>query len=109
MHDSSGAHIMTAPPRFSLAQQIEAVRFAETRQRTLATGGSVKGLRGTTVEGYDLQRLNAAARTLEWLRDHEADIRALLALSPAARATALAWGAEIMRREAAAEAGGPVP
>ncbi len=66
-------------PKISLPQQIEAVRFAETRYRTLATGGTVKGMRGKSAEEYDLQRLGAAARTLEWLKEHEADIKALLA------------------------------
>jgi hypothetical protein len=69
---------MTAP-RISLAQQIEAVRFAETRARSFANGQSVKPMRGKAAEGYDLQRLNAAARTLEWLKDNEAEIKALLA------------------------------
>lgn len=69
---------MTAP-RISLTQQIEAVRFAETRQRSFAAGQAVKPMRGRSAEEYDLQRLSAAARTLEWLKDNETEIRALLA------------------------------
>ncbi len=67
---------MTSPAKISLNNQIEAVRLAETRQRALANGQSVKGLRGRAVEEFDLQRLNAAARSLEWLRENEAEIRA---------------------------------
>jgi hypothetical protein len=66
-------------PRISLAQQIEAVRFAETRARSFANGQTVKPMRGRSAEEYDLQRLGAAARTLEWLKGNEAEIRALLA------------------------------
>jgi hypothetical protein len=70
---------MTAPAKISLSQQIEAVRLAETRARSLANGVSVKPMRGSSAERYDLQRLNAAARSLEWLKDHEAEIRAWVA------------------------------
>lgn len=74
-------------PRVSLAQQIEAVRFAEVRQRTIAGGGSVKSARARSVEGYDLQRLGAAARTLEWLQEHEAEIREAVAAIKARNAS----------------------
>lgn len=70
---------MTDAARISLAQQIEAVRFAETRQRVFALGKSVKPMRGETAEKYDLMRLAAAARTLEWLARHEEDVRAFVA------------------------------
>lgn len=63
-----------SPPRVSLNQQIEAVRMAETRQRTLAQGGTVRGLRGEKIELFDLERLNAAARTLEWLQQHREEV-----------------------------------
>jgi hypothetical protein len=76
---------MTAP-KISLGQQIEAVRFAETRQRHLATGGSVRAQRAERVEQYDVERLGAAARTLEWLKQHEDEIRKLLAMEPERRA-----------------------
>ena len=67
---------MSAPAKISLNQQIEAVRLAETRARSLANGQAVKPMRGASAEQYDLQRLNAAARSLEWMREHEAEIRA---------------------------------
>jgi hypothetical protein len=97
---------MTAP-RVSLAQQLEAVRFAETRQRVFAAGQAVKPMRGRSAEEYDLQRLSAAARTLEWLQLHEAEIKAFLALPQASREAGFAMAREIERREAIAKAGGP--
>ena len=78
---------MTAP-KISLRQQIEAVRLAETRQRTLCTGGTVRELRRSAEAEFDMKRLNAAARTLEWLADIEPEIRKLLAI-PAERRTLL--------------------
>lgn len=84
---------MTAP-RISLNQQIEAVRFAESRYRAFAQGQSVKPMRGRSAEEYDMQRLGAAARTLEWMQKHEAEIKAFLALSAEARRAALAAGGQ---------------
>jgi uncharacterized protein YcbX len=66
-------------PKISLAQQLDAVQFALRRQQTLATGGSVRGLRGRSVEEFDILRLRAALRTLEWLEANEAAIREALA------------------------------
>lgn len=79
--------------KVSLGQQIEAVRFAETRQRHLASGGSVRSQRPERVEQFDLERLGAAARTLEWLKDHEEEIRAFLQLPPDRRQALLRPGA----------------
>jgi len=62
-------------PKISLSQQAEAVQFALRRQETLAKGGQVKGLRGRSVEEFDLVRLRAALRTLEWLEANEAVVR----------------------------------
>jgi len=73
---------MTA--KVSLRQQIEAVRFAETRQRQLCGGGTVRELRRQAESEFDLARLNAAARTLEWLAENEVEIRKLLEI-PAER------------------------
>jgi hypothetical protein len=95
-------------PRISLNQQIEAVRFAETRYRSFALGTAVKPMRGKSAEEYDLQRLGAAARTLEWLAQHEAELRAFLAHPPATRQAALSVAAQLAQREAIAKAGGPV-
>lgn len=66
-------------PRISLSQQIEAVRFACSRQRSIASGATVKGIRGRSVEEYDTVRLGAAARTLEWLAENEEAVRAFIA------------------------------
>jgi hypothetical protein len=82
---------MTA--RFSRAQQMEAVNFALTRQRTLARGGTVKGLRGTSTEEFDCQRLEAVVKTFDWLQDNERDIKAFLRLPPAGRKAALEMAA----------------
>lgn len=79
---------MTALPKFSLSQQIEAVRFAETRQRALiGRNTSIKEMRSEAVARLEMQRLGAAARTLEWLGDHEGEIRKLLALDVERRVT----------------------
>lgn len=94
-------------PSISLAQQIESVRFAETRQRSFASGLTVKPMRGKSAEEYDLQRLSAAARTLEWLQANEAAIKAFLALPAPARSDGLAMAEEIERKRALAAAGGP--
>lgn len=95
-------------PKVSLSQQAEAVLFALRRQETLANGGSVKGLRGRSVEEFDLVRLRAAARTIEWLEANEAAIRAFLALPPASREAGLAMAQEVARRETIAKAGGTI-
>lgn len=65
--------------RISIGQQIEAVGFAVTRQASLANGGSVRGMRGRSTEEYDVKRLQAALRTLEWVRANEGEIRAWIA------------------------------
>jgi hypothetical protein len=69
---------MTAP-RISLAQQIEAVRFAASRQRSIASGATIRAARGRSVEEYDTVRLGAAARTLAWLASNEEAVRAFIA------------------------------
>ena len=69
---------MSAPPKFSLAAQIEALALACTRQATLANGGTVRGLRGQSAEEYDLQRLQAVTRTLLWMQANDAEIRAFV-------------------------------
>lgn len=75
--------------RISLAQQLEAVRFAETRQRAFANGQIVRPQRRAAEEQHDLVRLGAAARTLQWLATHEGEIRKLLEMPPERRA--LLW------------------
>lgn len=103
------------PKKISLRQQIEAVRFAETRQRTLLGGGTLRELRPPREAEYDMQRLGSAARTLEWLQAHEDEIRAFLKLPADAREAVLRHGEtmgqmclELAKREAIAKAGGPL-
>ncbi|WNJ89145.1 hypothetical protein [Bosea sp. 685] len=105
---------MTAP-KVSLSQQAEAVRFAETRQRSLACGGTVRGERSKSVEEFDIVRLGAAARTLALFSQNEDELRAFLQLPAEARQAVLQHGpalAEICMElaicEATAKAGGPV-
>ena len=107
---------MTALPKFSLSQQIEAVRFAETRQRALiGRNASIKEVRSEAVARLDMQRLGNAARTLETLSENADAIRAFLQLPAEAREAVLRHGAmmgemclELAKREAIAKAGGPV-
>ncbi|MBN9471690.1 MAG: hypothetical protein ABS35_19670 [Kaistia sp. SCN 65-12] len=105
---------MTAP-KVSLAEQIEAVRFAETRQRSLADGRTIKELRARQFAQRDLEALNAAARSLTVLKDDAEQIRAFLKLPAEAREAVLRHGEtmgqtclEAAKREAIAKAGGPV-
>lgn len=105
---------MTAP-RISLAEQIESVRFAETRQRALNDGKAIKELRGPQFGKRDIERLNAAARSLEILKQQADEIRAFLKLPADAREAVLRHGEtmgqmclEFAKREAIAKAGGPV-
>ncbi|MFC5393043.1 hypothetical protein [Bosea vestrisii] len=101
--------------KVSINLQIDAVRLAETRQRTLCGGGSIKDLRRPQEREFSLQALNAGARSLETLKEHVDEIRAFLLLSADARAAVLRHGEtlaqmclELAKREAAAKAGGPV-
>lgn len=91
---------MTAPAKISLHQQREAVQFALTRQRTLAQGGSIRGVRGKSAEEYELTRLVAVTKTLDWLMDHEPDIKAFLRLPPQGRKAALEMAAAHPGQEA---------
>lgn len=101
--------------KISINLQIDAVRFAETRQRTLCGGGSVKDLRRQQEREFSLQALNAAARSLETLKENADEIRAFLQLPAEAREAVLRHGEtmaqmclELAKREAVAKAGGPV-
>ena len=62
--------------RISLGQQLEAVRFAAERQRTLNGGATARDQRPESVRDYDLRRLLAAVETLTWLRDNAEAVRA---------------------------------
>lgn len=102
-------------PKISLAEQIESVRFAETRQRALNDGKAIKELRGPQFGKRDIERLNAAARSLEILKEDADEIRAFLRLSAEAREAVLRHGEtmgqmclELAKREAIAKAGGAV-
>ncbi len=103
---------MTEPVPLKI--QIDAVRFAEVRQRSLLEGKAIKELRGEAFGKRDLGALNAGARTLEKLNEHAAEIRAFLKLPAEARGAVLRHGAELAqlcldqaKREAEAKAGGP--
>lgn len=81
---------MTAPA-IPLPLQIDAVRFAETRQRAMLDGKAIKELRGEQFGRRDLERLNAAARSLETLHRNADEIRAFLKLPTELRLAALEW------------------
>lgn len=81
---------MTAPA-IPLPLQIDAVRFAETRQRAMLDGKAIKELRGEQFGRRDLERLNAAARSLETLHRNADEIRAFLKLPADLRRAALEW------------------
>lgn len=105
---------MTAPA-IPLPLQIDAVRFAETRQRAMLDGKAIRELRGEQFGRRDLERLNAAARSLETLHKNADEIRAFLKLPAEARDAVLRHGAAmaqmclaLAKREAIAAAGGPV-
>lgn len=98
-----------------LKLQIDAVRFAEVRQRSMMEGKATRELRGEAFGKRDLAALNAGARTLEKLHEHAAEMRAFLKLPAEAREAVLCHGAalaqmclELAAREAEAKAGGPV-
>ncbi len=105
---------MTAPA-IPLPLQIDAVRFAETRQRAMLGGKAIKELRGDQFGERDMQCLNAAARSLQKLHENADEIRAFLKLPAEAREAVLRHGEsmaqmclELAKREAIAAAGGPV-
>jgi hypothetical protein len=102
-------------PVIHLAHQAEAVRFAETRQRSMNEGRAIKELRGLQFGKRDIERLNAAARTLETLQANADEIRAFLKLPASSREAVLRHGEtlaemclELARREQIAKDGGPV-
>ncbi len=75
---------MTAP-KFSLAQQCEAVDTAILRQVHLINGGSLRAMRAKREEQFDLDRLRATRRTLNWLEDNQTEIKAFLAVDQSVR------------------------
>lgn len=89
--------------RISLAQQSEAVRFAETRQRSLANGQAVRPLRRKAEEEHDLVRLGAAARTLKLFAENENELRAFLKLPAEARQAVLSWAETIAESQVLAK------
>ncbi len=95
--------------KISLAQQLEAVQFALRRQQSLCNGAkNIRELRPEAQARYDADRLEAAVKTLSWLRSHEAEIRKLLEI-PAER-RALLWNhmgevAELLDSKAGKQAG----
>ncbi len=95
---------MTAPA-IPLPLQIDAVRFAETRQRAMLGGKAIKELRGDQFGERDMQCLNAAARSLQRLHENADEIRAFLKLPAELRRAALEWA----QAQLAAAPGEPVP
>ena len=89
-----GSTLLSETPKISIGQQAEAVRFAAVRQSSLNSGVSIREKRPESQARYDLARLQAAGRTLHWLVEHEAEIKAFLALSPEARRSLLASAGE---------------
>jgi len=79
-----------AARRVSLAQQLEAVQLACTRQATLARGQSVKALRTRTQEEFDLDRLQAVTRTLAWLQTNQEELTGFLTFTAEQRAAIIA-------------------
>lgn len=105
---------MTAPA-IPLVQQIEEVKFAVVRQRSLLTGAKIRELRKHAVAEHGLAKLEMAVRSLETLAINADEIRAFLKLPSEAREAVLRHGEtmgqmclEIAKREAIAKAGGPV-
>lgn len=104
---------MTAPA-IPLVQQIEEVKFAVVRQRSLMTGAKIRELRKPAIAEHGLQKLETAVRSLETLALNADEIRAFLKLPAKARAAVLKHGEtmaemclELAKREAIAKAGGP--
>ncbi|CAN5128011.1 hypothetical protein BH10PSE8_BH10PSE8_00820 [soil metagenome] len=102
-------------PAIPLVQQIEEVRFAVVRQRSLMTGAKIRELRPPAIAEHGMERLEASVRTLETLAKNADAIRAFLQLPAEAREAVLRHGAtmgemclELAKREAIAKAGGPV-
>lgn len=85
---------MTAPA-IPLVQQIEEVKFAVVRQRSLMTGTKIRELRKPALAEHGLQKLEMAVRSLETLAVYADEIRAFLKLPDEARKAVLAWGETI--------------
>lgn len=81
---------MTAPA-IPLVQQIEEVRFAVVRQRSLMTGAKIRELRKPAIAEHGLLKLETAVRTLETLAVNADEIRAFLKLPAELRRAALEW------------------
>lgn len=101
--------------KISLNQQIDEIqRDLAERRSTYPAMVATRKLKQSQAD-FQCARLDAAWQSLTWLREHEAEIRAFMALPAADRAVVLSHGplvaqmaAELARREAIAKAGGPV-
>lgn len=80
---------MTAPA-IPLVQQIEEVKFAIVRQRSMLQGAKIRELRKPAIAEHGLACLESAQRTLETLAKNADEIRAFLKLPVGARAAVLA-------------------
>jgi hypothetical protein len=92
----------------SLAQQIEEIDYELGQRRGVYGRLVASGKMRQAVADYHMHRLEAARRTLDWLRQHEAELKAFLKEAPTTRQAALALAVQIARKEAIAKAGGPV-
>lgn len=81
---------MTAPA-IPIVQQIEEVRFAVVRQRSLMAGAKIRELRPPAIAEHGLARLETAVRSLETLGKNADEIRAFLKLPAELRQAALEW------------------
>ena len=92
----------------SLAQQIEEIDYELGQRRGVYGRLVASGKMRQAVADYHMHRLEAARRTLDWLRQHEAELKDFLKHAPTTRQAALALAVQIARKEAIAKAGGPV-
>lgn len=93
---------MTAPA-IPLVQQIEEVKFAVVRQRSLMTGAKIRELRKPAIAEHGLLKLETAVRTLETLAVNADEIRAFLKLPAEARKAEMSWGETIAESQILAE------
>lgn len=82
-------------PAIPLVQQIEEVKFAVVRARSMLNGAKIRELRPEAHAQHGLQKLETAVRTLETLAVNADEIRAFLKLPAEARKAVLSWGETI--------------
>jgi hypothetical protein len=93
----------------SLAQQIEEIDYELGQRRGVYGRLVASGKMRQAVADYHMHRLEAARRTLDWLAQHEGELKAFLKETPTTRQAALSLAVEIARREALAGPAGAGP